>query len=172
MISRRVGHRLPDVDHMFYAAQGLKYPKTKNKREHRMTKTGTGLIVIGLLGIGLAACVKMQADDPAPGKVIYDSYCVSCHGPSAQGDGKIAEQLPVAPADLTQLSATNGGVFPAERVMTQIYGYPGRFHQGMMPEFGPILDGPSVEWTGPDGHTVMTPQSLLDLTRYLEGLQQ
>lgn len=137
-----------------------------------MTKTGLGIAGGAALCLGLAACAGTQANDPDSGKVIYDSYCVTCHGSGGQGDGRLADQLPVPPVDLTVLSVANDGVFPAERVMTQIYGYPGRFHQGLMPEFGPILDGPTVEWTGPDGETVMTPQALIDLVGYLESLQQ
>lgn len=137
-----------------------------------MTKTGiAGVMAIGL-GAGLAACAQLQPPDESPGKVIFDSYCVTCHGDGGQGDGRIAAELPMAPADLTQLSASNGGTFPAEAVMMQVYGYPGRSHLGMMPEFGPVLDGPSVEWTSPEGQTIMTPQALLDLVLYLETLQQ
>lgn len=137
-----------------------------------MTKLGKTIVGVVALGLGLAACTNTQAQNPATGKTIFDSYCMTCHGAGGQGDGPIAGQFLGPPADLTQLSASNDGVFPAERVMTQVYGYPGRFHQGMMPEFGPVLDGPSVEWTGPDGQTVMTPQALLDLVGYLESLQQ
>jgi len=137
-----------------------------------MAKTGLAVSGAVALCLGLAACADTQSKESGSGQVIYDSYCVTCHGSAGQGDGRIADQLPVPPANLTLLSDTNDGVFPTERVMTQIYGYPGRFHQGMMPEFGPILDGPLVEWTGPDGQTVMTPQALIDLVSYLESLQQ
>lgn len=137
-----------------------------------MTKAGIAIAGALTLGLGLAACAGAQDTNTARGKTIFDAYCVTCHGASGQGDGPIADQLPAPPADLTVLGAANDGVFPAERVMTQIYGYPGRFHQGMMPEFGPILDGPMVEWTAPDGQRVMTPQPLLDLVGYLETLQQ
>ncbi|MGH1416753.1 MAG: c-type cytochrome [Pelagimonas sp.] len=133
-----------------------------------MTKKMIGLI---LVAAGLVACAGAE-QKPSAGQVIFESYCVTCHGPKGHGDGPIAAQLPAAPADLSMLKASNDGVFPAANVMTQIYGYPGRYHKGMMPEFGPILNGPMVEWTSPQGETVLTPQPLLDLVSYLETLQE
>lgn len=135
-----------------------------------MTKTGYAVAV--MMAAGLAGCAGSEDATADKGQSIYESFCVSCHGPSGQGDGPIADQLPSAPVDLSMLSALNDGVFPAERVMTQVYGYPGRYHQGMMPEFGPVLSGPMVEWTSPQGETVLTPQPLLDLVTYLETLQE
>lgn len=49
------------------------------------------------------------------GHDLYRSYCATCHGAEAKGDGPLAEVLTVPPSDLTQISAENGGVFPAER---------------------------------------------------------
>ncbi len=34
------------------------------------------------------------------GRALYESYCVSCHGPRGRGDGPAAASLPVPPADL------------------------------------------------------------------------
>lgn len=98
------------------------------------------------------------------------SYCVTCHGGSGQGNGPLAEDLPVAPADLTRLAARNDGVFPYSGVMARVYGYPGQFH--VMPEFGPILEGPTVMWRDERGDVVETPRALLDIARYLETLQR
>ncbi|WP_294624344.1 c-type cytochrome [uncultured Roseovarius sp.] len=123
-----------------------------------------GLSVI----FALAGCVSETGE--APGEEIYSSYCVACHGKSAQGDGPLASDLPVAPADLTVLAARNDGVFPYSDVMAQIYGYPGQFH--VMPEFGPLLEGPHVMWRDETGAVVETPRALLDLARYLETLQR
>jgi mono/diheme cytochrome c family protein len=50
------------------------------------------------------------------GKRAYLNLCASCHGRSAQGDGPVAAHLNRKPADLTNLAAANGGVFPFERV--------------------------------------------------------
>lgn len=117
------------------------------------------------------AQANLGAGDAKAGEVIFQSYCVACHGAGGQGDGPLAADLPVAPVDLTALTLANDGVFPAERAMTQVYGYPGKYHRGLMPEFGPLLEGPVVEWTTPDGETTLTPKALLDLVVYIESLQ-
>lgn len=129
------------------------------------------VLVIGALLL-TAGCQTARPDDPATrGKTIFDGYCAACHGAGGRGDGPLAADLPVTPADLAMLSAGNGGVFPTEPVMAQIYGYPGRFHRGLMPEFGPLLDGPKVDWTAASGEVIETPQALLDLVAYLETIQ-
>jgi len=56
------------------------------------------------------------------GKYWYLNYCASCHGASGKGDGSIAKALTQKPADLTALSAANGGVFPSARVGETIEG--------------------------------------------------
>ena len=127
-------------------------------------------ISAGLLA--LATACSPQADDPPGGKAIYEGYCLACHGDKGRGDGRLAEELPVAPADLTMLRAANGGVFPYEAVMTQVYGYPGRYHRGLMPEFGPVLEGAKVDWVSPSGQVVSTPRALVEVVDYLETLQQ
>ncbi len=125
------------------------------------------VLVFGTV-FALAACVE-HSDDP--GQEIYLNYCAACHGANARGSGRLAPDLPFAPTDLTQLSAMNGGVFPSARVMEKIYGYPGRYQSDVMPEFGPVLDGPNVLWTDEEGTQIETPQSLLDLRDYLTSLQ-
>lgn len=52
----------------------------------------------------------------------YQRYCQNCHGEEGQGDGRISDWLTVKPADLTQLSERNDGVFPEERVIEAIDG--------------------------------------------------
>lgn len=54
------------------------------------------------------------------GELLFRTYCGACHGKTAKGDGPLAKDLKVAPADLTKLSATNGGTFPFEMVMKTI----------------------------------------------------
>lgn len=118
--------------------------------------------------VALAGCVA----EPNPGQELYESYCVACHGKGGQGDGPMAGNLPVPPADLTALSLANDGVFPMSEVMAQVHGYPSQFHERIMPEFGPLLAGREVQWTDETGAVVTTPAALLDLARYIETLQQ
>lgn len=107
----------------------------------------------------------------AAGAEIYARNCAYCHGDGGHGDGALGKDLPVAPADLTVLTAGNGGTFPAERVLEAIHGYPGKFHRGSMPEFVHELSGPVVEWRSPEGEVIMTPKGLMDVVAYVESLQ-
>ena len=117
---------------------------------------------------GLAACAPERQPS---GATLYRGNCVSCHGVSGAGNGPLAADLPVPPANLRLLAAGNGGVYPTERVMAAIYGYRGKDYEGLMPEFGPVLDSPEVIWTAPDGREIPTPSALLALAMYLETLQ-
>ncbi|MBV7394006.1 c-type cytochrome [Mameliella sediminis] len=113
-----------------------------------------------------------EAVEPEPGARIYAANCAYCHGASGQGDGALGADLPVPPPDLTRLSSANGGIFPAERVLETIHGYPGKFHRGSMPEFRDELSSPVVEWRAPSGEVIMTPKGLLDVLTYVEALQE
>jgi mono/diheme cytochrome c family protein len=55
-------------------------------------------------------------------KQMFDSYCAVCHGKDGKGDGPAAKALTKAPADLTKISARNGGTFPDVRVRRFIEG--------------------------------------------------
>lgn len=117
---------------------------------------------------GLATC----APSPAPSAAkMFAQNCASCHGAEGRGNGPEAARLPQAPSDLTQIAARNGGEFPTRDVMAKIYGYQGQDVYGLMPEFGAILQSPTVLWTDETGQEVPTPEALLELAGYLEGLQ-
>ena len=109
---------------------------------------------------------------PHPGRETYSRYCVMCHGPAGLGDGPVAGKLPVPPADLSLLQASNDGVFPTEDVVMTVHGYPGKHDTAVMPEFGPLLDGPGQIWVSPGGEEIMTPVVLLELAAYVETLQR
>jgi mono/diheme cytochrome c family protein len=55
-------------------------------------------------------------------RVMFDQYCAVCHGPEGRGDGPYAADLNTKPADLTRISARNGGAFPMVRVERYIQG--------------------------------------------------
>ena len=79
-----------------------------------------GLLAILLLGAG------QQGERPnaaaAAGGESFKTYCGSCHGLGAKGDGPLANDLRVAPADLTRISERNGGEFPFDNVRKIIDG--------------------------------------------------
>jgi len=56
------------------------------------------------------------------GKLDFRQYCAQCHGTDATGDGPVAPALKKKPANLTQLSKNNGGVFPEAEVHNFIDG--------------------------------------------------
>jgi len=74
----------------------------------------------------------------AVGSSLFRSYCSSCHGTTAVGDGPVAEHLKVKPADLTSIAARRGGEFPFQNVVQIIDGrkqVKGHGH-GEMPVWG------------------------------------
>jgi mono/diheme cytochrome c family protein len=99
----------------------------------------------------LAAAVAAQSPKPsAPdgtpvagedGSSLFRTYCASCHGPAALGDGPLARSLGMAPPDLTRLAGHNRGKFDKDAVARTIDGRdPVKGHGGPeMPVWGDIL---------------------------------
>lgn len=54
--------------------------------------------------------------------LMFNTYCAVCHGKEGQGNGPAAAALAKVPADLTRISARNGGTFPDVRVRRYIEG--------------------------------------------------
>lgn len=73
-----------------------------------------------------------------PGVETFRTYCATCHGTSARGDGPLASSMRRKPADLTEIAKRNGGEYPAELVFRTIDGrQPVRGHGGPdMPVWG------------------------------------
>lgn len=53
---------------------------------------------------------------------LFRTYCSTCHGREAKGDGPMADQLRYHPPDLTLLAQRNDGKYPAEDVFHMIDG--------------------------------------------------
>jgi mono/diheme cytochrome c family protein len=127
-----------------------------------------------ILPLVLVACVEREK--VPTGAEDFAAYCSACHGAGGIGDGPMAATLDRKPADLTGLSARNGGVFPATQVMAKIWGYtgvrPGHRDEGSpMPGFGPLLQGDLVPYDGGDGIPTPTPVRLVGIAEYLKTLQ-
>ena len=80
-----------------------------------------------LIAVAVGACTLFASDNniniplkklsPADGKGMYSNYCAPCHGVNGKGNGPLASSLKRTPPDLTILSRTNGGAFPAKHVI-------------------------------------------------------
>lgn len=71
-----------------------------------------GLSAVTLLWVTVSSSRAQQQEIAEAGKVPYQQYCATCHGINGKGKGDMAKLLKVKPANLTQLSAKNWGVFP------------------------------------------------------------
>ena len=96
-------------------------------------------IVVG--GAGLAAATPSATPSAVTvesGSAVFRTYCASCHGADAKGEGPLAGNLRIAPADLTRIARRNHGKFDAARVHRAIDGRdPREFHGGSdMPVWG------------------------------------
>ncbi|HSJ39706.1 MAG TPA: hypothetical protein VK955_01465, partial [Xanthobacteraceae bacterium] len=72
------------------------------------------------------------------GGEVFHTYCASCHGTSARGDGPLASSMIRKPANLVEIAKRNGGVFPSDLVFRTIEGrQPIKGHGGPdMPVWG------------------------------------
>jgi mono/diheme cytochrome c family protein len=115
--------------------------------------------------------VKREAapsTSPASGKDMFMSYCASCHGKDAKGDGPAADALKRTPADLTTLAKRNGGKYPSDRVTSVLRGQTKLMAHGdqEMPVWGPVF------WKMSGGREEQVQMRIANLNRYLESLQE
>jgi len=106
---------------------------------------------------------------PVSGVEMFRAYCAACHGADGTGNGPAATALNKEPANLTQLSAKNGGKFPALRVAQFIQGDDEGNRVAAhgtrdMPMWGMIFNNM--------GGTTGVQFRLRNLTDYIESLQK
>jgi mono/diheme cytochrome c family protein len=72
------------------------------------------------------------------GDALFKTYCGSCHGKSAKGDGPLADSLRFRPPDLTLIAKRNKGKFETDKVYRIVDGRePVKSHGGPdMPVWG------------------------------------
>ena len=58
----------------------------------------------------------------ALGGYLFKTYCATCHGTSARGDGPLADSMRRRPANLTEIAKRNKGTFPRDMVYQIIDG--------------------------------------------------
>ena len=123
------------------------------------------------LAQGTKTTVKHEAapmTSPSSGKEMFMSYCASCHGKNAKGDGPAAGALKQLPADLTSLAKRNGGKYPSDEVNSVLRGQAKLIAHGdqEMPVWGPVF------WHMSQGHEEQVTLRITNLNKYLESLQQ
>ncbi len=128
--------------------------------------------VVGVAGVLARAACLPPTVVATSGAADFADLCAPCHGPTGVGNGPMAADLDIKPADLTGLSDRNGGVFPLARVMSKIWGYSEGAVPSMMPAFGPLLDSQIVLVDVGDGIQTPTPERLIDLGEYLKSIQK
>jgi mono/diheme cytochrome c family protein len=90
----------------------------------------------------IAAAQSATVRNEMEGQELFRTFCASCHGLDARGNGPVAFALKRPPADLTTIAKRNGGVFPRERLIRYITnGNPSTTAHGSkeMPVWGPNL---------------------------------
>jgi len=105
---------------------------------------------------------------PSSGKEMFTSYCASCHGKDAKGNGPAAAALKQLPADLTTLAKRNGGKYPTDKVTSILRGQAQLMAHGDqdMPVWGPVF------WRMSQGHETIVQMRIANLNRYLESIQE
>ena len=95
-----------------------------------------------MLAPGLATTAAAQEyKQNTSGSEVFRTYCASCHGTTARGDGPLASAMNRKPANLTEIAKRNGGLYPTELVFKVIDGrQPVRGHGGPdMPVWGDVF---------------------------------
>lgn len=127
------------------------------------------------LGLALAASAALSASaqtiySETVGRTTYATYCASCHGFDGRGKGEVASTLAKKPTDLTQLTAKNEGVFPAERMAEVIDGRAEVAAHGTreMPVWGDLFLWPEEDSPERRAHVE---RKIGELVAYLRSLQ-
>ncbi|WP_396627501.1 c-type cytochrome [Luteitalea sp.] len=140
-----------------------------------MTYVWAGVVMALALSPMTGARPRAQQQDASAGKPaafvgsdLFRTYCATCHGQGAKGDGPLATMLKKSPADLTVFAKNNGGTYPAELVgriidgRKQVDGHGGKD----MPVWGDSFK----EATGGSDEAAI--KARIDaLVRYLETIQ-
>lgn len=159
----------------------VREPRTKEKEQpvvvHEVGAVAALILAAGLMlsPFAVASAAAQEATTPRPvikmsaaGSELYRTYCATCHGVAARGDGPLASSMNRKPADLTEIAKRNGGAFPSEMVFRTIDGKkPIRGHGG--PDMPVWADAFARSRHGGDEEKVK--QMIQSLVDYLETIQ-
>jgi nucleotide-binding universal stress UspA family protein len=139
-----------------------------NAYAKKMAATVAAMMAVILLAPGGAAAQEAAMKQTTPGAEVFRTYCATCHGASARGDGPLASSMRRKPANLAEIARRNGGEFPTDLVFRTIDGrQPVRGHGGPdMPAWG---DAFSRSREAGDADRVKS--VIQSLVQYLESIQ-
>ena len=141
-----------------------------------MSGVFAGMVLIVTVPAALAAASAVQTTGTSQsmvtgesGAALFKSYCASCHGTAAKGDGPLSANLRIAPADLTQLAKRNRGKFDPEKVRRAIDGRDSKaIHGGSdMPVWGDAF-----KRAGEGYSEAKVKDRIAALVEYLETVQE
>lgn len=89
-------------------------------REKILSTVAFLLACAGLAALPVAADAEEIAD--YTGAQLFQRYCASCHGKTAEGDGPVARTFRMEVPDLTRIAKRRGGEFPRDLVRRVIDG--------------------------------------------------
>jgi nucleotide-binding universal stress UspA family protein/mono/diheme cytochrome c family protein len=146
----------------------------REPREREVAKgAAKKLAVAGALAIASlvwtpAMASAQEVKQTTAGAAVFRTYCASCHGTEARGDGPLASAMRRKPVNLTEIAKQNGWQFPSEMVFTIIDGrQPLRGHGGPdMPVWGDVFS--RTQEAGDAERVKAVIKSLVD---YLDGIQ-
>ncbi len=149
----------------------------------RIRESGLWILFASVLLMSAAAFGPIEAEEEeeaagfmaAKGRVTFRTYCASCHGREAKGDGNLAQYLSVKPSDLTQISARRDGQFPRDEIAEIIDGRQTTRGHGSreMPVWGDVFQSPLSETErGPEEKPEDRVRRKVDeLVYFLESIQ-
>ena len=157
----------------------VRQPRVKEMEKGMAKKLATAgaAVIAALLLMPASAAAQdppaLKQEQPTikqstPGAETFRTYCATCHGTSARGDGPLASSMRRKPANLTEIAKRNNGVFPSETIFKVIDGrQPVRGHGGPdMPAWGDAFS--RSREAGDDERVKSVIQALVD---YLDGIQ-
>ncbi len=110
------------------------------------------------------------------GKGEFVKNCAACHGAGGDGNGPILDFLKDTPADLSQISARNGGQFPFQQVYDMIADVDSNRAHGTseMPVWGDRFNMAVIQQEGEFGGGGMPSahSRILELVFYLATIQE
>lgn len=101
------------------------------------------------------------------GEQSYERYCAACHGSSGRGDGALARYLETRPSDLSLLSRSHEGFYPANLVRHALDGTRVPKARGAMPDWSE-----SLRPGAPGASRLSAAETVDGIVEYVETLQR